>query len=177
MATVSPMVMLAVLEAGADDVGVLRVHQTALAPAASFDVMLGRDSQVPEIDPVPTAAVVVHAAAEATGHATTLTARARAAELPETTDTVVVLVPASEPAFVSVTGFVIDVTVGENVVVMSLVPLSAAPVLPIVTLDAVVPVADQSAQAADDPPATNATVRTTARSTRKRRFMRSPVFR
>jgi hypothetical protein len=166
-----------VVDAGADELGVLRVHHTALAPAASFDVMLGSDAQVPETDPVPTEVDAVQADVEATGHATTLTACARAVELPDTTDTVVVAVPASEPEFVRVIGFVIDVTLDENVVVMSLVPLRDAPVLPIVTLEAVVPVALHSAHAAEDPPARNAAVSRTASRARRPRFTRSPASR
>jgi hypothetical protein len=161
-----------VVDAGADAVGVLLVHHTALAPAASFDVMLGSDAQVPLTDPVLTDAASVHTAADATGHATTLIVCARAVELPDTTDTVVVAVPASVPELVRVTGFVIAVTVDENVVVIALVPAIAAPVLPMVTLDAVVPLAVQSAHAADEPPATNTTVRTAASSRRSRRLMR-----
>jgi len=170
-------VTFVVADAGADEVGVLRVHHTALAPAASFDVRLGSDAQVPDTEPVPTAVDVVQADVEATGHATTPTARARAVELPEATDTVVVAVPASEPAFVRVIGFVIDVTDDENVVVMSLVPLSDAPVPPIVTLDAVVPVALQSAHAADEPPATKTRASRSARIARSRRLTESPACR
>jgi hypothetical protein len=134
--------------------------------------MLGNDAHVPRTDPVPTAAESVQAAADATGHATTPTAWARAVELPATTETVVAVVPASVPAFVSVTGFVIDVTVEENVVVMAFVPPTDAPVLPMVTLDAAVPVAVQSAQAADEPTTTNTTLRTAASRTLSRRLMR-----
>ncbi|GAA3336670.1 hypothetical protein GCM10017714_00350 [Curtobacterium pusillum] len=161
-----------VLDAGADDVGVLRAHQTAPVPAASFDVMLGNEFHVPLTDPVPTAVESVQAVADVTGQAVTVTAWARVVELPETTDTLVVAVPASEPEFVRVIGFVIEVTVDENVVVMALVPLREAPVFPIVTLEAVVPVAVQSAHAAEEPPATNAMVRAAARRTRRRRLMR-----
>ncbi|AOX66511.1 hypothetical protein BJK06_12825 [Curtobacterium sp. BH-2-1-1] len=162
----------AVLEAGADEDGVLRVHQTALARAASFVVMLGSDAQVPETEPVPTEVDAVQAAVPVTGHATTLTACARAVELPDTTETVVVAVPASDPALVRVSGFVVLVTLEENVVVMSLVPVRDAPVFPMVTLEAVVPVALQSAHAADDPPTTNASASSPASTVRSRRLMR-----
>jgi hypothetical protein len=165
-----------VADAGAEDLRVLRVHQMAEAPAASLDVMLGSDAQVPVTDPLPTAVFVVHAAVEATGHATTVTACASAVELPETTDTVVVAVPAIVPESVSVIGFVTDVTVDEKVVVSALVPAIEAETLPIATLEAVVPDALHSAQAALDPPPTNTAVSSTATTSRSRRFMRRPAF-
>lgn len=166
-----------VVDGGADEVGVLRVHQTALAPAASFEDMLGSDAQVPVTEPLPTAAESVHAAVDATGHAMTDTACASAVELPETTETVVEVVPAIDPELVKVTGFVTEVTVDENVVVIALVPVIDADTLPIVTLDAVVAVAVQSAQAALEPPATNTAVRSAASRTRTRRLTGPPASR
>jgi len=170
------MFTFVVVDAGADDVGVLRTHHTAAAPAARSEVMLGRDAHVPLTDPVPTAVDAVHAVVDATGHATTEIACASAVELPATTDTVVEVVPAIDPEFVSVTGLVTEVTVDENVVVMSLVPLIDADILPIVVLDDVVPLVVQSAQAAVEPPTTNTTASSAASTTRNRRLTVPPAF-
>jgi hypothetical protein len=166
----------AVAAAGADDCRTLRVHHTADAPAASLPVRLGSDAHVPVTEPLPTAALVVQAVVDVTGHAVTATAFARAVELPDTTDTVVVAVPARVPVLLRVIGFVIEVTVDENVVVSALVPATDPVTVPIVVLAAVVPEALQRAQAALDPPPTNTAVRSTATRSRRRRFMRRPAF-
>ncbi|BDZ49352.1 hypothetical protein GCM10025867_15930 [Frondihabitans sucicola] len=135
------MLTFVVAEAGADEVGVLRMHQVELAPAARLDPMLGSCAQVPLTEPAPTAAAVVQAAVEATGQALTATACASATELPETTETVVDTVPGVLPVLANVTALVTVVTLDEKVVVMALVPLIVADILPMVTLEAAVAVA------------------------------------
>jgi hypothetical protein len=174
---VRPIVTFAVLDAGAEDRGVLLVHHTAAAPGASDDVMLGSDAHVPVTEPLPTAAPSVHAVVVVTGHATTSTVWARAVELPATTETVVLVVPAMFPVFVRVTGFVSDVTVDEKVVVIADVPAIDPESLPMVTLDDADAVVVHSAHAALDPPATSTTVSSATRSTRRRRLTVPPASR
>jgi hypothetical protein len=121
--------------------------------------------------------LVVQPAVEVTGQATTVTAFASAVELPDTTETVVVAVPARVPESVRVIGFVVEVTLDENAVVRALVPLIDPATVPTVVLAAVVPDALHSAHAALEVPPTNTAVRSTATRRRRRRFMRRPAFR
>ena len=171
------MTTFEVLDAGAEACGVLRVHHTALAPAARVDVMLGSDAQVPVTDPEPTAAPSVHAAVEPTGQATTSTAPASAAGLSDWGATEVDVVPARLPVFVRVTGFVIDRTESEKVTVIWSVPLIVAASLPIVVLDVAPALVVQSAQAALEPPTTRTVVSSSVTSTRTRRFTVPPASR
>jgi hypothetical protein len=167
----------AVADGGAEAVIVDRMHHTVAAPGASVVVRLGREAQVPETDPVPTAVVVVHAPVPLTGQAVTCTACARAAELSLVTPTVVAVVPVMLLVFVRVTGAVKDVVVDENVVVIWSVPLIPAASLPTVTLDVAEPVAVQYAQAAVDPPPTKSATRTTASRRRIRAVTVPPASR